>query len=137
MKTKDQTQENGSVTGTPLLWLRLEGLAVLILSILFYAHIGAAWWRFGLLLLTPDLAMAAYWLGARAGAQAYNIVHSYVGPIVLLCIALVVGLHQVWLPYVLIWTAHIGMDRSLGYGMKYPDSFESTHLGSLGRQRPI
>jgi hypothetical protein len=30
--------------------------------------------------------------------------------------------------YVLIWTAHIAMDRALGYGLKYPTAFKSTHL---------
>jgi hypothetical protein len=28
----------------------------------------------------------------------------------------------------LIWTAHIGFDRMLGYGLKYPTRFKDTHL---------
>ena len=28
----------------------------------------------------------------------------------------------------LIWLAHIGMDRLLGYGLKYPSAFKDTHL---------
>ena len=28
----------------------------------------------------------------------------------------------------LIWLAHIGMDRTLGYGLKYPTAFKDTHL---------
>jgi hypothetical protein len=28
----------------------------------------------------------------------------------------------------LIWFAHIGMDRTVGYGLKYPTSFKDTHL---------
>jgi hypothetical protein len=28
----------------------------------------------------------------------------------------------------LIWIAHIGVDRALGYGLKYPSSFKDTHL---------
>jgi hypothetical protein len=28
----------------------------------------------------------------------------------------------------LIWFAHIGMDRTVGYGLKYPSSFNDTHL---------
>lgn len=31
----------------------------------------------------------------------------------------------------LIWLAHIGMDRMLGYGLKYPTDFKDTHLGRL------
>jgi hypothetical protein len=33
----------------------------------------------------------------------------------------------------LIWIAHIGFDRALGYGLKYPTGFGDTHLGRIGR----
>jgi hypothetical protein len=32
-------------------------------------------------------------------------------------------------PLLLIWTAHIGFDRALGIGLKYPTGFGDTHLG--------
>ena len=28
----------------------------------------------------------------------------------------------------LIWITHIGVDRALGYGLKYPTAFKDTHL---------
>jgi hypothetical protein len=28
----------------------------------------------------------------------------------------------------LIWAAHIGVDRLVGYGLKYPTAFKDTHL---------
>ena len=28
----------------------------------------------------------------------------------------------------LVWLAHIGFDRVLGYGLKYPEGFKETHL---------
>ena len=28
---------------------------------------------------------------------------------------------------------HIGVDRALGYGLKYPTAFADTHLGRVGR----
>jgi hypothetical protein len=28
----------------------------------------------------------------------------------------------------LIWLTHIGLDRALGYGLKYPTHFKDTHL---------
>jgi hypothetical protein len=35
----------------------------------------------------------------------------------------------------LVWFAHIGMDRALGYGLKYDDAFTHTHLGIIrGRE---
>ena len=33
----------------------------------------------------------------------------------------------------LIWIAHIGLDRALGYGLKYATGFGDTHLGRIGR----
>jgi len=33
----------------------------------------------------------------------------------------------------IIWIAHIGFDRSLGYGLKYADGFGYTHLGLIGK----
>jgi hypothetical protein len=35
----------------------------------------------------------------------------------------------------LIWLAHIGIDRALGYGLKYSAGFGFTHLGRIGRQK--
>ena len=32
-----------------------------------------------------------------------------------------------------IWTAHIAMDRALGYGLKLPTGFTDTHLGRIGK----
>jgi hypothetical protein len=31
--------------------------------------------------------------------------------------------------------AHIGLDRALGYGLKLPDDFRHTHLGTIGADR--
>jgi len=131
MRTNAQITIAGSVTGTPLRWLRAEGLLIFFLSILVYSRTGASWWLFLGLLLAPDIAMAGYWIGSRWGALCYNVAHSYVGPALCAGVALL-GSQQAWLPYCLIWTAHIGMDRAFGYGLKYPDSFKSTHLGHLG-----
>jgi hypothetical protein len=109
--------------------LRAEGAAVFILSLLLYLHSGASWWLFAALLLTPDLAMLPYLLNSRAGAAAYNLAHNYVLPLILAAVML--GSHgQRLLPYLLIWTSHIGMDRMMGYGLKYPSGFKQTHLNS-------
>jgi hypothetical protein len=136
MKTNTQYVESHSVTGGPLFWLRLEGASIFVLSTLWYAHAGGSWWRFALLLLVPDVVMAGYWLGPRWGAVFYNLGHSYVGPILLAMLAMMAGKGGV-LPYALIWTAHIGMDRAFGYGLKYPSGFKHTHLGWSGKVRAI
>src|SRR5436853_1715336 len=123
------------VTGTPRLVLRFEGFAVLAAAVIGYRALDAGWSQFALLLLVPDLALAAYLVGPRFGAAAYNAVHSYVAPALLAALAYGVGLPRVW-PCCLIWLAHIGMDRALGLGLKFPSAFRDTHLGTVGRIAP-
>lgn len=123
---------NGAAAGPVRAWLRTEGLAVLSLSVIFYWHSGRGWWMFFGLLLVPDLSMLPYLLGPRAGSISYNIVHSYVLPLSLAAAALALG-KAALLPYLSIWTAHIGLDRLLGYGLKYASGFGATHLGTVGK----
>lgn len=107
--------------------LRIEGLAVFALSLYLYRATAAPWWRFFLLFLFPDLFMAGYLASVRAGAQLYNLVHTYVFPLALAGAAMY--LHRLELSsFALIWIAHIGGDRALGYGLKYPTFFKDTHL---------
>jgi hypothetical protein len=89
---------------------------------------------FGLLFLSPDLAMLGYLGGSEIGAVVYNIAHSYILPL-LLTIMAVLAARPAILPYALIWFAHIGFDRMLGYGLKYRSSFGHTHLGWIGKQK--
>jgi len=121
-----------SVNGAPLIWLRCEGVFAFILSILLYAHTGASWWRFAALLLVPDVSMLGYLSGSRLGAIGYNVVHSYVAPLLLTVLAITTA-HTTAIPYLLTWVAHIAMDRALGYGLKYSSGFKHTHLGLLGK----
>jgi hypothetical protein len=126
-------QATGFVTGGVRVVLRLEGLAAVAGAVLLYAHNGFSWPLFALLFLTPDLAMLAYLAGPRAGAAAYNLVHTYTAALTLT----LAGFLGSW-PLVaaggLIWTAHIGFDRALGFGLKYITGFGDSHLGRMGRR---
>ena len=121
---------DGAVHSSVRLWLRLEGFAVLALSTYLYAQAGGGWWMFAFLFFVPDVSFAGYLAGPRAGAVIYNIAHSYLGPVVLAAAALA-GVGNLTLA--LIWAAHIGFDRAMGYGLKYPSAFADTHLGRIGR----
>ncbi len=122
----------GAVVGNVRTYLKLENLAVFVLSVLLYANTGQKWWIFFALFLVPDLSMLPYLANPRAGSVSYNLVHNYVLPLGLAAAALALHHHE-FLPDLLIWTAHIGIDRFLGYGLKYPEAFGRTHLGTLGR----
>ena len=115
--------------------LRLEGVVVLGAAVAAYAQFGAGWGMFALLLLAPDLALLGYLAGPRVGAALYNAAHSYVGAVALLVLGVLAAM-----PWAvaggLIWCAHIGLDRALGYGLKYGSDFGATHLGRIGRADP-
>jgi hypothetical protein len=111
----------------PAVLLRLEGAALLVASVVLYFHLDYEWWLFVVLLLAPDLAAAGYLLGPRVGAVAYDLAHFEAFPIVLGVVGVVAG-SELCLRLALIWLAHIGMDRAVGYGLKYPTGFKDTHL---------
>ena len=121
------------VTGKPRFFLRVEGVVLLITSLLLFTSTHQHWWWVPVLLFAPDLFMVGYAHSTKFGALVYNIGHSYLLPA---SISLY-GWHghrPLLLAVGLIWFAHIGMDRFAGYGLKYDDNFKHTHLGSLIKQ---
>ena len=125
---------DGTVTGVPRRWLRLEGAVLLAGSLTAYSATGQPWWFVPLALLVPDVFMAGYLRGSRLGAQLYNLAHSTALPAAMIGLGWWQGQHLV-LALGLIWLAHVGVDRLLGYGLKYDDHFQHTHLGHLGPPR--
>jgi hypothetical protein len=123
---------SGAVTGGVRGVLRLEGLCVLACALLAYARFGAGWSVFAIFFLAPDLSFFGYLAGPQVGAIAYNTAHSYIGAIGCLFVALFFAM-PIFLTAALIWCAHIGFDRALGYGLKYTSGFGYTHLGRIGR----
>jgi Domain of unknown function (DUF4260) len=121
-----------AVTGAPRRLLRTEGAALLIVAVMLYARTGTSWWLFAVLLLAPDLSFGGYLAGPRIGAAAYNAVHTTIGPLALALIGLLAP-SPLMIALALIWVAHIGADRMLGYGLKYEAGFAFTHLGRIGR----
>ena len=114
----------------PGVLLRVEGLPVALAATGAYVYLGGPWWLFLVLLLAPDLSMVGYLANARTGSVTYNTVHNYLLPGALLAYGLLAGAETAAL-VALIWIAHIGMDRLLGYGLKYPTEFKDTHLGHV------
>ena len=123
----------GAVTGSVSTLLRLEGLVAAVASALLYARTGASWWLFAGLWLAPDLSMLAYLKRPCLGARYYNAAHTYLLPGVLGRLGWLLNANAL-LPFALIWVNHIGVDRLLGYGLKYSDGFGFTHLGRLGKR---
>jgi hypothetical protein len=124
---------DGTVLGAPRRWLRVEGATLLVGALIAYSTTDRTWWLVPLTLLLPDMTMIGYLRGTRIGAYLYNLGHSTSLPAAVVAVgwwqdkSLLVALGSVWL-------AHIGLDRLIGYGLKYDDHFHHTHLGQLGRK---
>ena len=92
------------------------GASLFAMSVLLYWINGTSWILFALLFLAPDLSLLGYVVGPRVGA-AYNAFHAYPLPAILAAIGLLGG-STLAVGVALIWLAHIGMDRTLGFGLR-------------------
>lgn len=114
----------------PRVLLQAEGAALLAAAVILYWALGGPWWVWLALLLAPDVCFVAFLAGRQAGTRAYNAVHTTVGPL-LLGAAAVLAAERAPALVALIWLAHIGMDRVLGFGLKYPGDVKDTHFRRL------
>jgi len=127
-------ETTGAVSGGVRTLLRLEGLTLLTGMTLLYALWGGPWWLYAVLFLAPDLSFSGYLAGPKIGAWVYNAAHSYIVPMLMLTAGFGFA-PPLLLSLALIWLAHIGFDRALGYGLKYSAGFGFTHLGRIGKLR--
>ena len=109
--------------------LNLEGAAVLgAIVYIYFFRIDGSWVLFVGLLLAPDSGLAAYAAGNnRVGSILYNAFHTYIFPVSIMVFG-IAARSEIAVEIGLIFTAHIAMDRSLGYGLKYVAGPKPTHL---------
>ena len=112
--------------------IRLEELLLTLLSLYLFLDLNYPWWWFPLLLLAPDLSMIGYLLGPKVGAWTYNLAHHRGIAVVLFVLGSLSQMQWLQLAGVIL-LGHSSFDRTLGYGLKYTDSFQRTHLGRIGR----
>jgi Domain of unknown function (DUF4260) len=114
-------------------WLRAEGIAGLALGWLVWQAKGGELLWFVPLLLVVDASMLGYLAGNHVGAIAYNIAHNWFVGAIVLGLGLWLAIPTLTMAGAIL-VAHTGGDRILGYGLKYPTSFQDTHLGRIGRR---
>lgn len=114
--------------------LKAEAAAQFALVILLLSRLPVhfSWWAWILLFLSPDISMAGYLLNTRVGAYMYNLFHHQLVAIALWVAGVATGMVWIQLAGLLLW-GHSNFDRMLGYGLKYNDAFEHTHLGMVGK----
>ena len=111
------TDQTGAATGGVRILLRAEGLALLAAMTTLSAFWVGSWWIYAALFFVPDLSFIAYLAGPRIGAIGYNAAHAYIIPTLLMVAGLALPM-PLLLSIAMIWLAHIGFDRMLGYGLK-------------------
>ena len=124
-----------SVTGQPRVWLRAEGVVAAVVGIAAWGALNGGnvlWLILGV--LAVDISMVGYLAGPRLGALTYNVAHNWATALVVLLAGFVSTTPPLELCGIVL-LVHVGVDRALGYGLKYPTSFQDTHLGRIGRNR--
>ena len=112
--------------------LKIEEAFMFGLSIFLFSKLEFAWWWYPVLILTPDLSMAGYLGGPQLGAATYNFIHHKALGIGIFILGIILVNQSLMLAGLRLF-GHSSMDRVLGYGLKYPYSFEHTHLGMIGK----
>ncbi len=126
----------------------LEYLFAAVLIAIFFVTVGEFdWWWLIILFPLFDASMIGYLVNSHVGAITYNIIHSFIGPVLLTILYIFTTGHtaaDTSRPYtadsfllfvVLVWLFHICVDRALGYGLKHKEGFHHTHLGKIGKAR--
>jgi Domain of unknown function (DUF4260) len=129
--TPQHASVRGLLGGVPRVLLHAEGGAVALAAVALYFYADYPWWLLVVLALAPDLSLGGYVAGQRVGSAIYNAAHTYVPPVVLGAVGVITGA-DLPVQLALIWITHIGIDRAIGYGLKYPTSFKETHLQRVG-----
>ena len=109
------------------LFLRIEALAILAAGVIAYGQLGGPWLLLVPLLLVPDISMIGFVRDARLGALTYDIGHNLATAAAALGLGVWLGIG--WLAVAgAVLVAHVGGDRAVGYGLKYPTELKDTHL---------
>jgi len=115
-------------------FLKIEEASLFLFCIFLFSKLGFDWWWFPVLLLLPDIGMIGYVISHEVGAFTYNVTHNRVVATVSAFYAIASD-DDYWKLTAIIIIAHIALDRALGYGLKYTDNFQNTHLGPIGKEK--
>ncbi|MFM7016770.1 MAG: DUF4260 domain-containing protein [Bacteroidota bacterium] len=117
--------------------LKLEALGLFILFALIYFKMYVGTWSFFLcLFFIPDVSFLLYLISKKLGAIAYNVFHHQGFLVGLFLLGFFLNDNNL-IKVSLIFLAHSAFDRVAGYGLKYFDSFDHTHLGWIGKSKHL
>lgn len=109
------------------LWLHAEGGAAFVAGTLLYFQAGGDALLFLPALLLPDVGLLGYLRSARFGAFTYDLIHNWAIGLAVLGGGIALSSTPLSLAGAIL-VAHVGMDRAVGYGLKYAAGAKITHL---------
>lgn len=124
-----RTEKKGAVKSLLVLEELIEFIASIVLFALLTTY---SWWTYALLFFLPDISFLGYLINPKVGAWCYNILHHKGLMITLALTGFIAGIPLI-LTVGITFFGHAAFDRILGYGLKFPDSFNHTHLGKIGK----
>lgn len=113
--------------------LKLEALSLALLMVALTYISDAPIWILAVTFPLFDIGMLGYLKNTTFGALTYNFFHDLTVPTLLIVIGLLFNTEPIAIAG-FCWTFHVAVDRSLGFGLKHPESFHLTHLGSLKKK---
>lgn len=118
----------------PIIFQRLEGVAVAVAVSIFFFATGGNVLIFIVTLLAVDVFMIGYFFDKKLGAFIYNLGHSYILSVLLLLVSYM-DKSGFMADVSLVWIVHIAIDRAFGFGLKHTTGFYDTHLGKIGNKK--
>lgn len=109
---------------------KLEGIVVFLFCLYFYNQLESSWLMFVLLWIVPDVSMVGYLKNSKLGAMTYNLAHNFIASLLLVALGIFLE-NSIIISLGIIWTSHVALDRFLGFGLKYENSFKETHVQKL------
>lgn len=111
--------------------IKIEEALMFALAIWLNGSLPFPGWYFWAWFLSPDVGFIGYAVNPRVGAITYNVLHHKGVAIGTYLLGLYLQSPTLQLAGLVLF-GHSSFDRMLGYGLKYFDSFQNTHLGKIG-----
>jgi hypothetical protein len=105
---------------------------MLLFAVYLSTELSYPQWMYWALFLTPDIGFIGYTMNAKVGAFTYNFLHHKGVAIAIYLLGLYFYAEPFQFAGLLLF-GHSSFDRVLGYGLKFEDSFQHTHLGWIGK----
>ncbi len=112
--------------------LQVEELTqfVAAIAVLAFLEVNVSWWLWPIIFLAPDIGMIGYLANPKIGSWTYNFFHFKSIALVVIAFGFFIESKELLVAGIVLF-GHAAMDRMLGYGLKFPDSFKHTHLGMM------